>query len=332
MVCMNHPSRPLVHFRGRSEPVLETFIIRGRRYEVLERLSHRGAFRVFDRRANLGGNYRALYRIPAALLTKQRAEVLRRLGGPNRNRNFPQTIECTRQGEQWWLITEWIAGNRLSDFLQQVRARQVARPSVREAVRLTRGLAHGLHHYHRKTQLIHGDVSPANLLVSQGSKQLVLVDFGSAWPAERAATEESGDGITCPYAAPERLAKHALQDARSDLFSLGVVLYELLTLQIPFGNTGGQAGLPQFVHSLARTYQPPSQLMTDGERIPREALRQLDQLLARLLALHPDERFPNSSACLAAWDALWHELQSGHRLSGWQRAIADLLTRWLPRR
>ena len=57
-------------------------------------------------------------------------------------------------------------------------------PVAPEIIRLIRGLAHGLAHYHRRANLVHGDISPANIIITSGTKQLVLIDFGSAWPAD----------------------------------------------------------------------------------------------------------------------------------------------------
>ena len=96
----------------------------------------------------------------------------------------------------------WVWGTNLRELLRSVRSGELPRPSVPEVVRLARGLAHGLSHYHRRANVVHGDVSPANLIVTSATKNLVLVDFGSAWPVEQTATKESGDGFTLPYAAP----------------------------------------------------------------------------------------------------------------------------------
>ncbi|MCA9151682.1 MAG: protein kinase [Planctomycetales bacterium] len=324
---MTGKTPPTIRFQGREERVLDTLHVRGHRYEILELLSHRGAFRVFDRHAGVEGNYRALYRIPAERMTRQRAEVLRRLGGPSENRHFPLTIECSRVGQEWILVTEWVAGTNLRAYLEQLRANTIPRSSIREVVRLLRGLAHGLHHYHRRTNLVHGDVSPANLVITQGTTQLVLVDFGSAWTLESDSQREAGDGMTRPYAAPERLAGHALADFRADQFSLGVIGYEWLTLQIPYAGCGGQAGTPYLINSLGSTYVAPSTLMAGSDRVTRSAVSQLDALLARCLSLQPDQRFPTSRAHLAAWDSLWRELQPGSRLSPWQRTLVEWLSR-----
>ena len=189
-----------------------------------------------------------------------------------------------------------------------------------------RGLAHGLSHYHRRANVVHGDVSPANLIVTSGTKNLVLVDFGSAWPVEQSATKEIGDGITLPYAAPERIARHASEDFRADVFSLSVVAYELLTLEIPFDGAGGQAGIPAFVANFAPSFVAPSTLISpQAARLPARAMELLDEHFRIGLALHPDGRFATRREWLAAWDRLHLELQKGERLSNFEKRFLACL-------
>ena len=96
---MTQSARKTIRFRGKSEPVLETFRVRGRSYFALEKLSRRGAYRVFDSHAGPDGDLRVLYRFAKADVPRQRIEVLRRLSGPNANRNFPGIVDFTYQGD-----------------------------------------------------------------------------------------------------------------------------------------------------------------------------------------------------------------------------------------
>ena len=323
------PQNPpkVIRFRGREEPVQEVFSVRGRNYFAVEQLSRRGAWRVFDRNAGPRGDYRVLYRLPHTRITSQRIETLTRLGGPTANRNFPKIVDCARQGGDLFVVLEWVWGVSLKQLLRQVRTGEISRPSCRETVRLGRGLAHGLSHYHRRANLVHGDVSPANIIVTAGTKNLVLIDFGSAWPMEQSARKEAGDGFTPHYAAPERLARHAAEDFRADVFSLAVVAYELLTLEIPFDGAGGRAGVPETNASFSGSFVPPSQLVAQQARLPAAALRELDDLFRASLALHPDGRHATGREWLAAWDAAHLSLQKGSRLSLLEAQILDGIER-----
>ena len=222
------------------------------------------------------------------------------------------------------MFITWVWGESLLAILRDVRQGVSPRPSVPETIRLIRGLAHGLSHFHRQANLIHGDISPANILVTSGTKNLVLIDFGAAWPVEYSAGEKSGDGITPIYAAPERIARHAVEDFRSDTFSLAVVAYEMLTLEIPFDGAGGNI-LPQFAASFSGTYVPPSKRISQPDRLPKKALELLDELFRVGLGLHPDGRHATRKDWLSAWDELHFALQKGDRLTSFENRIVTWL-------
>lgn len=311
---MASPYSKTIRFCGRTEPVIESFRVRGRTYLALEKLTANGSYRVFDPHAGPGGDYRALHMVPKSRMTRQQLEVLHRLGGPGANRNFPGIVDFLPQRDVFVVVVAWIHGANLKTFLNAIRDGKTPRPSPRDVVRLIRGLVHGVSHYHRKTNVIHGDISPANIVITSGTSTLVLIDFGSAWPMERAAQREQ-DAYTVPYAAPERIAKHAAEDFRADMFSLTTIAYELLTLALPYDGLGGRAGTPQLAAKAADAYRDPSHRIPSRSRLPRSTLRQLDECTSAGLGLHPDERFATSREWLAAWDALYLSFQKGSRLS-----------------
>ncbi len=319
---MQNSGRKTIRFRGKTEQVLETFRVRGRTYFALEKLSRRDAFRVFDPHAGPHGDYRILHRLSKSKTTQQAIETLRRIGGPNGNRNFPGIVDFARQAGDLFVVVAWVNGTSLRQYLDAIRQNTTPRPSVSEVVRLTRGLVHGMSHYHRKVNVVHGDVSPANIILTSGTTQLILVDFGSAWPIEKTATRDAGDGVTQPYAAPERLAGHAAEDFRSDMFSLSMVAFELLTLKIPYGGLGGRAGMPNLAAKMAKAYEQPSKSI-GTRRLPRRSVKLLDDCIGKGLAFHPDERFSTSQDWLAAWDELHFAMKKGTRLNGLESMIVD---------
>ena len=322
---MPNSGRQTIRFRGKTEQVLETFRVRGRTYFALEKLSRRGAFRVFDPHAGPHGDYRILHRLLKSKTTQQAIETLRRIGGPNGNRNFPSIVDFARQADDLFVVVAWVNGTSLRQYLDAIRQKKTPRPSVSEVVRLTRGLVHGMSHYHRKANVVHGDVSPANIILTSGTTQLILVDFGSAWPIEKTATRDAGDGVTQPYAAPERLAGHAAEDFRSDMFSLSMVAYELLTLKVPYGGLGGRAGMPNLAAKMAKAYEQPSNSI-GTRRLPRRSVKLLDDCIGKGLAFHPDERFSTSQDWLAAWDEIHFAMKKGTRLNGIESMIVDKIT------
>ena len=315
-----------VTVRGRVDRVIDELTLGKKRYLVLEQLGSRERFRVFDPAAGFQGDYRVVVFLPRSRETEQQIEVLRRLA--EKNLHFPKIIECVRQGHRLGVVTTWIWGIDLRKYLAEIRDKKIVRPSSREVFRLFNKLAHGLGHAHVKTNVVHGDIKPANIILEKDPTRLVLIDFGSSWPAERAAKKFPGDGMSLPYAAPEQLSSDAVPDFRADIFSLSVVLFELLTLDIPYDGAGGQAGLPENRVEFSRKYQPPSRFITDGHLLPAGCVPLLDKILERGLALDPNARFSDRSDWLRAMDDMLYRFREGTRLGFFGRRFLDLLDWW----
>jgi serine/threonine protein kinase len=256
--------------------------------------------------------------------------VIRRAA--ERNLNLAKIHETHPERDRIFVLTGWVWGITLDRYLADVRAGKQPRPSSREVARLLRGLFHGVGHFHHDAHAVHGDIKPANVVLEPRPTKFTLIDFGSAWPAERTTRRHSGDGLSPPYAAPEQFRKNAPVDFRADYFSLGVLGYELLTLEIPFDGVGGRAGLPNLRDAFARKYRPPSARLPDRDRIPRAAVAGLDRFFAACLSLDPAGRFENRAACLAAVDELAHEFRPGSRLGSLGRGFLSWLDRVRGRR
>ena len=325
---MGTPTRVTV--RGRIDPVIDVLTLEKKRFFVLEQFGTRDRFRVFDPTAGINGDYRVVIFLPRSWESEQQIEVLRRLA--EKNLHFPKIIGCVRQGEKLAVVMTWIWGIDLRNYLAEIRDKKMTRPSTREACRLVNKLAHGLAHLHVKTNVVHGDIKPANIVLEKDPTRLVIIDFGSAWPAERAAKKSPGDGISFPYAAPEQLFSGTVPDFRADIFSLSVVLFELLTLDIPYDGAGGQAGLPENRDEFSGKYQPPSKFITDGHLLPAGCIPTLDRILAQGLALDPKSRFSDRNNWLRAMDELHFQFREGTRLGFFGRKFLDVLDWWAKRR
>jgi serine/threonine protein kinase len=125
-----------------------------------------------------------------------------------------------------FVVSKFIAGCNLAEKIGE------ARPSWVEAVELTATIAEALHHAH-KHGLVHRDVKPSNILLDPAGKPF-LADFGLALKEEDVGTGPAVCG-TPAYMSPEQANGEGHRvDGRSDIFSLGVVFYELLTGRRPF--------------------------------------------------------------------------------------------------
>jgi serine/threonine protein kinase len=155
--------------------------------------------------------------------------------------------------------------------------------AVKDAVGFALETAAGLQAAHAKG-VIHHDIKPANLMVTAGSdlrSHITLMDFGLAQMTDRSRrTREGWLGGTISYMSPERVSGFPV-DHRTDLWSLGVVLFEMLTGQKPFPGTVDRAVLNAIVHLEPAS---PSALRSD---LPLE----LDQIIRKALAKEPDRRY-----------------------------------------
>jgi serine/threonine-protein kinase len=161
------------------------------------------------------------------MFTKE-AELLRKLEHPN----IVRLYEFDRQGDAAFIVLDWVDGTNLRQSISE-RGRPF---DLEYTSRILQPLCSALGYAHQ-SQVFHCDVKPANVLLHVDGR-VFLTDFGVA----RLAAEGAAGG-TAPYMAPEQFSEGAV-DGRTDIYALGVVLYELLTGGVlPFrGDTPASVG------------------------------------------------------------------------------------------
>ena len=155
---------------------------------------------------------------------------------------------------QLYIVSDYLSGPSLAEWLI------ANRPTWLDAARIVAAIADALAHAHSKRTL-HRDVKPVNIIFT-AEQHPVLVDFGLGLDEARAGGQELGVVSGTPrYMAPEQVTGEAHRiDGRTDIYSLGVVLYEMLCGYVPFRGTDSQELLRQIRDDEP---QPPRQLIND---------------------------------------------------------------------
>jgi eukaryotic-like serine/threonine-protein kinase len=188
-------------------------------------------------------------------------------------------VEMHRE-EVPFLVMRLVAGESLQDRLDASKGPL----DIREVVRIGRQLASGLAAAHEQT-LIHRDIKPANILIEAVTGRVLLTDFGLARATEDVKLTQTGFVAGTPlYMSPEQARGEPL-DNRSDLFSLGSVLYALCAGAPPF------QGSSPFVVLRAVTEDNHRALHELNPQVPEELAAVIDRLLAK----KPDDRIQSAA-------------------------------------
>jgi formylglycine-generating enzyme required for sulfatase activity/dienelactone hydrolase/predicted Ser/Thr protein kinase len=259
-------------------------------YEILEFLGKGGFGEVWKARDTRLNRFVAIKRLPESLIEDpERRERLRREAHAASSLNHPNICTIHDFAEidgEYLLVMEYIEGKTLAEILRSGPL------PVTSAIRIAAQIADALADAHRHG-VIHRDIKSSNVLLTP-RHQVKVLDFGLAralapdvgttdtTPTEARLTRAGITLGTIHYMSPEQLLG-AKVDARSDLFSLGCVLYELLTAKLPF-ESNSIIGVSDAI--LHREPVPVSTIV----HVPA----QLDAILTRLLAKNPDNRYQSA--------------------------------------
>jgi len=211
---------------------------------------------------------------------------------PLRHRNLVAVYGAGKTAGLYWIAQEWVDGGSAARLIErQKKANEFSRRlALRVGVHIARALD-----FARQQHLIHRHISPANILWSKTEKAAKLNDLKFSKALEGSKLQELTMGQELlddlPYLAPEQIQGTELSfgDDLSDLYSLGAVLYALLTGRPPFfGPTPQETG--RMIHDTEPI--PPSK---SQPRTPPE----LEKIVLRLLAKRPEDRYPTPAELVA---------------------------------
>ncbi|MFO7177620.1 MAG: serine/threonine-protein kinase [Pseudomonadota bacterium] len=242
---------------------------------------------------------------PFAATLEREARLLAELDHPN----IVQLYDFVRRDDRMWMVLEHVAGWSLAEVLARGRLAPAA------AVAVTLEVAHALRHAHEKG-ISHRDVQPRNILLSRrGDVKLTNFSVASAERLDTAPELLDGGGayVGPSYMAPEQILGEP-PDPRSDLFSLGVVLYEMLSGERPF------KAADEHNEALRIRSEPPPPL---ARRVPGLGPG-LERLILRCLEKMPSDRYEDANQLVEALEAQARELGVTDTKRAVRSALASL--------
>ncbi|MGI6363591.1 MAG: Stk1 family PASTA domain-containing Ser/Thr kinase [Bacillota bacterium] len=243
------------------------------RYQILERIGGGGMAVVYKARCTL------LNRIVAVKVLRHQFAVdeefvrrFRREAQAAASLSHPNIVNIYDVGQEndiYFIVMEYVEGETLKDFIEREAPLEPAR-----AVNITRQIANALYHAHYN-KIIHRDIKPHNVLISKDGR-IKVADFGIARAVTSNTQTFSRNSLvgSVHYFSPEQ-AKGKLATEQSDLYSLGIVLYEMLTKTLPFD---GDSPVSIALKHIQQTVPPATRY---NPSVPPGLQAILDKLLAK---------------------------------------------------
>lgn len=206
--------------------------ILGNRYEILELIGEGGMAGVYKARCNLLNRFVAVKILRAEFVSddeflrkfEKEAQASASLSHPN----IVNVYDVGIDGDAYYIVMELVNGVTLKQYIQN----KATYLSTQEIVQITRQIAMALDHAH-SNGIIHRDIKPHNILITEDG-HIKVADFGIARATTSATIVKTNEAMgSVHYVSPEQ-ARGGFVDARSDLYSLGILMFELATGRVPF--------------------------------------------------------------------------------------------------
>ncbi len=255
-----------------------------RHFRILEPLGHGGMGLVFKALNTHLNKIVAIKMIAPGLALNEKllnrfkteALALARLENPH----IVRILDLLEDQGQWFIVMEYIEGETLQQRLKDKRPLRLS-----EAFDITLQILSALQHAH-SASIIHRDIKPSNILLTKDNT-VKVTDFGLAKIQANSLvhTQHSAVGGTLYYMSPEQIRSLKETDHRTDIYSLGITVYQMITGRIPFDPHQTDFDIREAI--VRRQFPKPS---TFNPYLPPE----MDELVMKAIAKNPDDRFQSA--------------------------------------
>lgn len=259
--------------------------ILGNRYEIVEKIGGGGMAVVYKAKCNLLNRYVAV-KILRAEFTNDRnfIEKFKKESQAAASLSHPNIVNIYDVGEQddiYYIVMEYVPGKTLKEIIQERGPL-----SLNEIIDFSKQIAQALSHAHQN-HIIHRDIKPHNILVTQDNRAKVT-DFGIALAATSSTMTNAGSVIgSVHYFSPEQ-ARGGYTDEKSDLYSLGIVMYEMATGRVPFE---GDSPISVALKHIQETPAPPAAYVPTLSK-------GLNDIIMKLISKEQSSRYSNTAELL----------------------------------
>jgi serine/threonine-protein kinase len=258
----------------------------GKRYEILDRVGGGGMALVYK-----GHDILLNRKVAVKVLREQYVfdeEFIRRFRREAQSAaslshpNVVSIYDVGQEGDTHFIVMEYIEGKTLNEWIKEKAPMQ-----VEEAIRIASQICDALDHAHQN-RIIHRDIKPHNILIGKNGR-VKVTDFGIARAADSSQITQTGSVVgSVHYFSPEH-AKGTLTGAQSDLYSLGIVLYQMLTGKLPFL---GESPISVALKHLQEDVQAPRKV---NPLIPQS----VENIILKSMRKKPEERYQSAKEMLA---------------------------------
>ncbi|NLO24818.1 MAG: Stk1 family PASTA domain-containing Ser/Thr kinase [Clostridiales bacterium] len=257
----------------------------GNRYEIVEKIGSGGMSFVYKARCGLLNRYVAVkilrpeFTSDESFVKKFRQES--QAAASLSHQNIVSIYDVGVDEEIYYIVMEYVEGKTLKQLI-----REKGRMNPHQAAEIAQQICKALVHAHNN-HIVHRDIKPHNILVTRDGTAKVT-DFGIARAVTSSTVANTGSVIgSVHYFSPEQ-ARGGYTDEKSDLYSLGIVLYEMVTGRVPFE---GESPISIALKHIQETVTPPAELI-DG--IPAG----LEQIIMKAIQKDPSSRYETAEQML----------------------------------